>query len=130
MPSGNILRVRYETDGKDITLEEETFAVYEQKQLIKTIKIPENQTPGHYLFYAKATYGKNQIATASGLLKVTEKPKPKQPTTAATIEKAEILNKGSITLIAAGTVLIGIVLIITAVLLYSLVSVVRGRSEI
>ena len=89
-------------DGKEITAEEETFAVYEQKQLIKTIKIADDQPPGYYLFYAKATYGKNQRATASGLLKITEKTKTTQPTAAAAIEKPAMLNIGSITLTATG----------------------------
>lgn len=55
-------------DGNDILYAEESFAVQEQKEVKRKIKIPEDLEPGYYLFYSRLTYGNESVSSSAIIL--------------------------------------------------------------
>ncbi|UCD07698.1 MAG: hypothetical protein JSW41_01875 [Candidatus Aenigmatarchaeota archaeon] len=55
-------------DGNDILYAEESFAVQEQKEVKKKIRIPEDLEPGYYLFYSRLTYANESLSSSAIVL--------------------------------------------------------------
>jgi hypothetical protein len=55
-------------DGNDILYAEESFAVQEQKEVKRKIRIPEDLEPGYYLFYSRLTYGNESVSSSAIVL--------------------------------------------------------------
>jgi len=59
-------------EGNDIAYKHETFAVEEQKQITRSLTLPEDIEEGYYLFYARLVY-QDTTVTSGALIKVTGK---------------------------------------------------------
>ncbi len=62
-------------EGSDILYKYDTFAVEEQKNVIRKVRMPTDSEEGFYLFYARVEYG-NETASSSGLIKVVPSRRP------------------------------------------------------
>ncbi|MBL7054586.1 hypothetical protein ISS05_02420, partial [Candidatus Woesearchaeota archaeon] len=89
-------------EGNDIIYEHETFAVEEQKQITKSLTLPDDIEDGYYLFYARLVYH-DTVVTSGALIKVTSKEEGAFPGIKDSIITTSILILLSVILLFAYT---------------------------